>query len=113
VLEHDIGTFLRSRRARIAPDEVGLPSAGRRRVPGLRREELAQLAAVSVDYYVRIEQGRTPNVSDQVLGAIADVLRLSDEERRHLRALARPPAGPTAPPAAAAIRDSTRHCWTR
>jgi transcriptional regulator with XRE-family HTH domain len=69
---------------------VGLPDLGRRRVPGLRREELAQLAGVSVDYYVRLEQGRSPRVSDAVLTAIARVLRLDDTERAHLRNLVRP-----------------------
>ncbi|AHH96723.1 helix-turn-helix transcriptional regulator [Kutzneria albida] len=89
-MAQDIGEFLRSRRARIQPAEVGLPSFGRRRVPGLRREELAQLAGVSVDYYVRLEQGRSPTVSDAVLDAIAGALRLDDTERVHLRNLVRP-----------------------
>ncbi|MCQ4206857.1 helix-turn-helix transcriptional regulator [Streptomyces longispororuber] len=85
-----IGDFLRSRRARIQPDEVGLPGHGRRRVPGLRREEVAQLAGVSVDYYIRLEQGRGPSVSDAVLDAIARVLRLDDTETAYLRSVARP-----------------------
>ncbi|KAK1181125.1 helix-turn-helix transcriptional regulator [Streptomyces sp. NBS 14/10] len=89
---HDdaLGDFLRSRRARIRPEEVGLISHGRRRVPGLRREEVAQLAGVSVDYYVRLEQGRGSNVSDAVLDAVARVLRLTEAEHSHLRDLARP-----------------------
>jgi transcriptional regulator with XRE-family HTH domain len=86
---HEIGEFLRTRRARIQPTDAGLPDTGRRRVPGLRREELAQLAGVSVDYYVRLEQGRTPSVSDAVLDAIARVLQLDATEREHLRRLAR------------------------
>lgn len=86
----DLGDFLQSRRARIQPADAGLREYGRRRVPGLRREEVAQLAGVSVDYYIRLEQGRGPNVSDAVLDAVARALRLTDPERVHLYALARP-----------------------
>ncbi|MET7461766.1 helix-turn-helix transcriptional regulator [Nonomuraea sp. NPDC005501] len=86
----DLGDFLRSRRARIQPEEVGLQAFGRRRVPGLRREEVAQLAGVSVDYYIRLEQGRGQSVSDAVLDAVARVLRLDEVEQAHLRDLARP-----------------------
>ncbi|MER8062772.1 MULTISPECIES: helix-turn-helix transcriptional regulator [unclassified Streptomyces] len=90
----ELRDFLRSRRARISPDEVGLgPHAGRRRVPGLRREEVAQLAGVSVDYYVRLERGRTPNISAAVLDAVARALRLDPTERAHLFALAKPKPG--------------------
>ncbi|WP_069768558.1 helix-turn-helix transcriptional regulator [Streptomyces sp. LUP30] len=89
-MDGDLGDFLRSRRARIRPEEVGLPSHGRRRVPGLRREEVAQLAGVSVDYYIRLEQGRGPAVSDAVLDAVARVLRLDDTEHAYLHAVARP-----------------------
>ncbi|WSQ15378.1 helix-turn-helix transcriptional regulator [Streptomyces sp. NBC_01231] len=85
-----LGDLLRSRRARIRPEEVGLPGHGRRHVPGLRREEVAQLAGVSVDYYIRLEQGRSPSVSDAVLDAIARVLRLDDTEQEYLRTVARP-----------------------
>ncbi|WP_436532616.1 helix-turn-helix transcriptional regulator [Actinoplanes sp. HUAS TT8] len=86
-----LGEFLRSRRARLRPEDVGLrPMLTRRRVPGLRREELAQLAGVSVDYYVRLEQGRGTRVSDSVLDAVANALRLGGDERAHLRDLARP-----------------------
>jgi transcriptional regulator with XRE-family HTH domain len=89
--KEDLREFLRSRRARIGPEEAGLPPGpGRRRVPGLRREELAMLAGVSVDYYTRLEQGRDVNVSDEVLDAVATVLRLDDVERAHLRQLAQP-----------------------
>lgn len=86
-----LGEFLRSRRARIQPADVGLNDGiRRRRVPGLRREELALLAGVSVGYYTRLEQGQSPNVSDEVLDAIARVLRVDGEERLHLYRLARP-----------------------
>jgi transcriptional regulator with XRE-family HTH domain len=85
-----LGQFLRSRRARVRPEQVGLPDRGRRRVPGLRREELAQLAGVSADYYVRLEQGRGGHPSDSVLDAIARALGLDDAERAHLDDLARP-----------------------
>ncbi|GAA0381776.1 helix-turn-helix transcriptional regulator [Microbispora corallina] len=84
-----LGEFLRSRRARIRPHELGeAASPGRRRVPGLRREELARLAGVSVDYYTRLEQGRGGNVSPEVLDAIARALRLDQTERAHLYDLA-------------------------
>ncbi|MBP2053541.1 transcriptional regulator with XRE-family HTH domain [Streptomyces griseochromogenes] len=89
-IEGEVGGFLRSRRARIRPEEVGLPAYGRRRVPGLRREEVAQLAGVSVDYYIRLEQGRGTSVSDAVLDAIARVLRLDETEHAYLRTVARP-----------------------
>ncbi|WP_043627060.1 helix-turn-helix domain-containing protein [Nonomuraea candida] len=83
--------FLKARRARLHPDDVGAGSfGGRRRVPGLRREELALLAGVSVDYYTRLEQGRARNVSGDVLDAVADALRLDHDERAHLHNLARP-----------------------
>jgi transcriptional regulator with XRE-family HTH domain len=86
-------SFLRTRRARLTPEAVGLPSFGeRRRVPGLRREELAQLAGVSFDYYVRLEQGRSRNVSESVLDAVAGALQLTVAERAHLFNLARPTA---------------------
>ncbi|UXY36254.1 helix-turn-helix transcriptional regulator [Streptomyces albidocamelliae] len=92
--EGEVGDFLRSRRARIQPEEVGLAAHGRRRVPGLRREEVAQLAGVSVDYYIRLEQGRGQSVSDAVLDAIARVLRLDETEHAYLRTVARPPRRP-------------------
>ncbi|MFB7667679.1 helix-turn-helix transcriptional regulator [Kitasatospora sp. NPDC056138] len=89
----ELSTFLRSRRARLKPEQAGLLQYGeRRRVPGLRREELAQLAGVSVDYYVRFEQGRSENVSDAVIDAVASALRLDQDERSHLFRLARPHA---------------------
>ncbi|MCX4818967.1 helix-turn-helix transcriptional regulator [Streptomyces sp. NBC_01142] len=87
----ELSEFLRSRRGRLQPEDVGLPHFGRhRRVPGLRREELAQLAGVSVAYYTRLEQGNSRNVSTAVLDAIARALRLSDAERDHLTHLAKP-----------------------
>ncbi|MGW5350186.1 helix-turn-helix domain-containing protein [Streptomyces sp. NPDC004031] len=87
----DLGDFLRSRRARVAPESAGLTSGARRRVPGLRREEVAQLAGISVEYYQRLEQGRSAAPSPEVLDALARVLRLDAVERAHLLALARPP----------------------
>ncbi|MGW0467618.1 helix-turn-helix transcriptional regulator [Streptomyces sp. NPDC003027] len=89
----EIREFLRTRRARITPDQAGLaPHGGARRVPGLRREEVAQLAGVSVDYYIRLERGRTQGVSETVLEAVARALHLDDTERAHLFDLAQPTA---------------------
>ncbi|WP_333741241.1 helix-turn-helix domain-containing protein [Streptomyces sp. IBSBF 2806] len=88
--------FLRIRRGRIGPADVGLPTGpGARRTPGLRREELAALAGVSVDYYIRIEQGRESAPSDAVLGALARALRLTADEHSHLLGLADQVAGRT------------------
>ncbi|MFD5269996.1 helix-turn-helix domain-containing protein [Streptomyces sp. NPDC058335] len=87
----ELSEFLRTRRARLKPEDVGLPDFGRhRRVPGLRREELAQLAGVSVAYYTRLEQGNGRNVSAEVLDSIARALRLTDAEHAHLTHLAKP-----------------------
>ena len=87
----ELTEFLKSRRARVQPEELGIKVyGGRRRVPGLRREELAQAAGVSADYYVRLEQGRTDNVSQEILDAVADVLKLTEDERKHLALLAKP-----------------------
>ena len=89
-LNAELGEFLRSRRARLSPASIGVPtSGGARRVPGLRRAELAQLAGVSVDYYTRLEQGRHLNVSDSVLDAVARALQLDAVERTYLFDLAR------------------------
>ena len=85
----EIRDFLTSRRARITPGDVGLKVFGPRRVPGLRREEVATLAGVSVDYYNRMERGNLAGASDSVLDALADALRLDEAERAHLRDLAR------------------------
>jgi transcriptional regulator with XRE-family HTH domain len=86
----EVSDFLQSRRARITPERAGLPAYGtHRRVPGLRREEVAMLAGVSSDYYVRMERGNLAGVSDSVLEALAGVLQLDDAERLHLWDLAR------------------------
>jgi transcriptional regulator with XRE-family HTH domain len=87
----ELGAFLRSRRARLRPAEAGLPDWGVRRVPGLRREEVAQLANVGLTWYTWLEQGRQARPSASVLTAIADALRLDAHEREHLFALARDP----------------------
>jgi transcriptional regulator with XRE-family HTH domain len=86
---NDINEFLTSRRARISPEQAGLPSYGRRRVPGLRREEVASLAGVSIEYYRRLERGGVTGVSEIVLEALARALQLDDAERAHLFDLAR------------------------
>jgi transcriptional regulator with XRE-family HTH domain len=91
VRRQELAGFLRSRRERITPEQVGLPLGGRRRTPGLRREEVAQLAGVGVTWYTWLEQGRDIKASEQVLGAIAGTLRLDPYERRHLFALAGAP----------------------
>lgn len=80
----ELGTFIRSRRERVSPEDVGLPPGARRRTPGLRREELAMLAGISVDYLIRLEQGRETNPSPDVLAALAQALRLDEQERLHL-----------------------------
>jgi transcriptional regulator with XRE-family HTH domain len=85
----ELSQFLTSRRAKVTPEQAGLPNYGRRQVPGLRREEVASLAGVSVDYYKRLERGNASGASDSVLDAIADALRLDDAERAHLFDLAR------------------------
>ncbi|WP_309115853.1 helix-turn-helix transcriptional regulator [Saccharothrix sp.] len=108
----ELGGFLRARRSRLRPQDVGLAPGGRRKVPGLRREELALLAGVSTDYYQRMEQGREVRPSDDLLDALATALKLDGEERRHLFTLAlairrsapvHPHRGPEHVP------DSTRH----
>lgn len=85
----DVSDFLATRRARLTPQDVGLPSGSSRRVPGLRREEVAVLAGVSIDYYTRLERGTLTGVSDAVLEAVARALQLDDAERAHLLDLAR------------------------
>src|SRR5438309_12003955 len=81
---NSLGEYLRARRELITPDSVGIPRVGLRRVAGLRREEVAMLAGISADYYLRLEQGRDRNPSVQVLEAIARVLRLDDTATAHL-----------------------------
>ncbi|MBB2914435.1 transcriptional regulator with XRE-family HTH domain [Streptosporangium becharense] len=94
----ELAAFLRSRRERITPADVGLPAGPRRRTPGLRREEVAQLAFVSTEYYTRLEQARGPRPSREVLAGLARALRLSDAESDHLHHLAGTPPGlPTGP----------------
>jgi transcriptional regulator with XRE-family HTH domain len=87
-----LGDFLRSRRARVTPHDAGIVSYGTRRVPGLRREELALLAGVSVTYYTRLEQGQSVNASKSVIDALARALSLTEDEHAHLHDLARPAA---------------------
>ena len=84
----DLAAFLRSRRAGLRPEDVGLPAGPRRLVPGLRREEVATIAGMSTDYYVRMEQGRSPQPSEQMLAALARALRLTNDERDYLYRLA-------------------------
>lgn len=103
----DIAEFLATRRAKLTPEQVGLPSYGQRRVAGLRREEVAALAGVSADYYRRLERGQVTGVSEQVLEALARALQLDDAERTHLFDLIRatsPVARRRARPAGRRIR---------
>ena len=107
----EIRDFLTSRRARIKPEDVGLTSYGPRRVPGLRREEVATLAGVSVDYYNRMERGNLGGASESVLDALADALRLDEAERAHLDDLARasqPSARPRRRTAKRTVRPSVQ-----
>lgn len=100
----ELGDFLRARRSRMTPESVGLPRHRRRRTPGLRREEVAELAGIGVDWYVRLEQGRPVTPSLATVDALARALRLTEAEHQHLRALAggsgpKPFRPETAPPA--------------
>ncbi|WP_172383359.1 helix-turn-helix transcriptional regulator [Streptomyces sp. MNP-20] len=108
-----LGGFLRARRGRVAPERVGLTGGRRRRVQGLRREELAQLAGISVDYYVRLEQGRATQPSPEVLDALARALGLDAAERTHLVTLADARRGPVpdvrASPLLRGMLDSLAH----
>jgi transcriptional regulator with XRE-family HTH domain len=107
-----LASFLRIRRSQLEPQDVGLPAGGRRRVPGLRREEVAQLAQVSQDYYTRLEQGRQATASPSVLDAVARALALTADEQSHLYTLAgvaqaeanSPAAPPRGTPNARALR---------
>src|SRR5262247_3137263 len=85
--QSELGDFLRSRREKLSPRVVGLPPGRRRRTPGLRREEVAELAGIGVDWYIRLEQGRSVSPSSMTVDALARALRLSNVEHRHLRLL--------------------------
>lgn len=104
----ELGEFLQSRRAAVSPASVGLRDAGRRRVAGLRREELAALVGVSTDYYVWLEQGRGGRPTESLLESIARVLQLDDVERAHLYDLAHPRRGPSLRATNERMPDSTR-----
>lgn len=96
-MENALGDYLRARRELVRPEDVGIRSLGVRRVPGLRREEVAMLAGISSDYYLRLEQGRDRNPSAQVLEALADVLRLDPDARNYLLGLAQPACSTPSP----------------
>ncbi len=85
-----LGDFLRARREQLTPGRAGLPGGERRRVPGLRREEVALLAGVSVEYYLRLEQGRDQHPSDQILDSLAAALQLGEDEAAYLHRLTHP-----------------------
>ncbi|RMB57827.1 helix-turn-helix transcriptional regulator [Tessaracoccus antarcticus] len=101
----ELADFLRTRRERITPADIGLPVGTRRRTPGLRREEVAQLAYISVEYYTRLEQARAPHPSREVLTELTRALRLSDAERDHLHQLTGTPPAP-APGPSRVVRQS-------
>jgi transcriptional regulator with XRE-family HTH domain len=99
VARQELARFLRGRRERVRPADVGLPAGSRRRTPGLRREEVAALASMSAEYYARLEQARGPRPSPRILDSIAGALRLEAAERSHLYRLADvPQAAPPGPP---------------
>ncbi|MFD5096280.1 helix-turn-helix transcriptional regulator [Amycolatopsis thailandensis] len=104
----ELSDFLRSRRDRLRPEDVGLTSVGRRRTPGLRRTEIAHLAGISVDYYVRMEQGRDGRPSPTVLEALSRVLGLDEDERSHLYTLARSEPAPRRANSDEEVRPSVR-----
>ncbi len=108
----ELADFLRTRRRKLSPRDVGLPVTTRRRTPGLRREEVALLAGMSVDYYARLEQARGPRASRQVLAALARTLRLSEDERDHLFRLAGEPA-PERTSTARHVRPGVLHLLDR
>ncbi|MDL5158332.1 helix-turn-helix transcriptional regulator [Actinomycetospora termitidis] len=95
----DLGRFLKSRRDRVRPEDVGLPATARRRVPGLRRDEVARLAGVSVEYYTELEQGRGAQPSEQTVAALSRALRSTHDERDHLHHLAGRPVPAAGGPA--------------
>ncbi|MFB8008186.1 helix-turn-helix transcriptional regulator [Nocardia sp. NPDC056000] len=103
----ELGSFLRAMRERLTPEAAGLPGTGTRRTPGLRRQEVAELAAVSIDWYIRLEQGRAVTPGAAVLDAIAAALQLNDSERSHLHLIARgsqPPPQRAQAPLSASMR---------
>jgi transcriptional regulator with XRE-family HTH domain len=108
----ELGEFLRARRARLRAGDVGLPTGtGTRRTPGLRREEIAALAGLSIDYYIRLEQGKETNPGGSILDGLARALQLNEEEHAHLYALANHAAGRTArgsQPASRVVRPGVR-----
>jgi transcriptional regulator with XRE-family HTH domain len=104
---NDIAEFLTSRRAKITPEQAGLPSYGKRRVPGLRREEVASLAGMSVEYYKRLERGNVSGASELVLEGLARALQLDDAERAHLFDLARA-ANPVTPKRSRPVKQKIR-----
>jgi transcriptional regulator with XRE-family HTH domain len=112
VIDGELGSFLRSRREALSPADAGLSVGTRRRTPGLRRSELATLAGVSVDYLIRLEQGRDTRPSAQVLAALADALQLGDDDLDYLRLLSAVSHGtelcPSAQPAARTVRPSVQ-----
>ncbi|WP_308441805.1 helix-turn-helix transcriptional regulator [Microbispora siamensis] len=110
-----IRDFLATRRAKLTPEQVGQPASGRRRVPGLRREEVAVLAGVSTEWYTRLEKGHIGGVSEDVLDAVAQALRLDQDERTYLFDLATPHGPPAVHPPGARTSRSRRvssGCWT-
>jgi transcriptional regulator with XRE-family HTH domain len=110
-MANQLGEFLRARRARLSPGDVGLPSGfGPRRTPGLRREELAAVAGLSIDYYIRLEQGKETNPSGPILDGLARALQLNDEEQSYLYALANQVAGraPRASSGSVVVRPGIR-----
>lgn len=112
MVEGELGAFIRSRREATTPESVGIPVGARRRTPGLRRAELATLAGVSVDYLIRIEQGRDTNPSAQVLAALGEAMRLGEAEMDHIRMLSAVTHGrelcPSLRPAATTVRPAVR-----
>ncbi len=107
----ELGAFLRARRERVAPADVGLPGSGRRRTPGLRREELAAIAGISTTWYTFLEQGRDVRPSRQVLTAIADALRLKEPERAHLLTLQPTTAARSRTSSSSRPRSPTSRTW--
>jgi transcriptional regulator with XRE-family HTH domain len=104
--QNALGEFLRARRRLVTPEEVAIPVTGRRRAPGLRREELAMLAGVSSSYYIRLEQGHDRHPSAQVVDALAEALRLDDETFAYLKRLAGQVAIETRPPGEESVRST-------